>query len=1104
MAAAPPDWLRLQKKIFTRWVNQKLTPRKVKIDDVVTDLKNGWNLIYLVEVLSETEMPDKGKLAKDPKARMQMIDNCNKALEYTFKSGVESKLKPSAENLVDGHETSVLGLIYGIFIKFMKLEDDEEDGAPSVSFPDALKMWVTNQLTGYDNVKIQNMTKSFHNGLAFCALIHKFRPKLIDYKSLSPSDEEKNLNIAFSAAEKYFGLEKYLTCDDIKKLDDKSMVVYLSEYYYGIAQQRKVDLAARRIHKLIEFTQENDKLRADYKSIGGQLVPHFDKVEKLLNDIVSDNTMAGIKKRLAEFHDFKKQDKGTIFREFFSLETIFQNLARRLLQHKRPEFKAAAGQSVPELRTRLTSMEAKEKERNIALNKEMNRQIKLAKIYEDYSIKYNEVKQWAAEKKAYLTKKVEVLSVGAAKYQLNVLSAYMEESKNMSADRVAKMCAQAKELLDEKFEHSSTVSSREHEISESMKELAAAAAHKKLIHEDDLARETYKAKVRGWNEDHKIRHSKLSTFIAEKTTYLKRKEVVHSSIEAQLQLSLLEGFNNEKKDLTANIAPLKKIGQDILAAKYQTDFSNWVFENPQEVKTREGFVDEKWHELDTLAATKLAVLQDDLAREQFKEKTHNQNKIHQDKFAAINVWITAAKTYLEKKEECNSIAQAEANLTAIAAYVADKADVTKINVASLKALGHEILTAKYASSLSQWAFENPAEVKSREADVDKAWQELDNHYKSKKGVLDADLAREIHKEELRIRFANVAGAFNIFAKDAIATSKNHFFGNLLEEIEAYQATLASLDSSINTRAHKDKAEYDKIYAELTSLHVTDNPYTTLTPKDLDAEQANLAAALKARHDVFQQVLAKARHDDALCRKFAALIDPFVKLIEANRACLSAESKETMEALLDKANKFSAEAKTDKTLGDIKAAQAELDAAGVQFNRHTLHSAIDAEVLWNQYVLFLDVRSKQLATEIEHKKLRGVSAEQYKEIEHQFKTFDKNSNGTLDKREFKACLYSLGEEKGKKEIAAVLEKFGYKEGKEVKINFDQFREFMITILGDTDTAQEIVEGFFLINRGKEKNDKELMSLVMEERDIAYIYSTHGDGDYKGWTASVFAR
>lgn len=37
-----------------------------------------------------------------------------------------------------------------------------------------------------------------------------------------------------SAAETYFGLEPYISAADIPNLDEKSMLVYVSEYYTGI------------------------------------------------------------------------------------------------------------------------------------------------------------------------------------------------------------------------------------------------------------------------------------------------------------------------------------------------------------------------------------------------------------------------------------------------------------------------------------------------------------------------------------------------------------------------------------------------------------------------------------------------------------------------------------------------------------------------------------------------------------------------------------------------------------------------------------------------------------------------------------------------------
>ena len=95
----------------------------------------------------------------------------------------------------------------------------------------ALEAWCKRVTSGYAGVSITDWSESWRSGLAFCAIIARFRPDLLTFARLEGGQAATNCSLAFDIAEEHLGIPALLDPQDIvesNQLDNLSIITYLA------------------------------------------------------------------------------------------------------------------------------------------------------------------------------------------------------------------------------------------------------------------------------------------------------------------------------------------------------------------------------------------------------------------------------------------------------------------------------------------------------------------------------------------------------------------------------------------------------------------------------------------------------------------------------------------------------------------------------------------------------------------------------------------------------------------------------------------------------------------------------------------------------------
>ncbi|XP_053097801.1 protein-methionine sulfoxide oxidase mical3b isoform X5 [Pangasianodon hypophthalmus] len=129
-------------------------------------------------------------------------------------------------HLIDTDEGPLLGVVMGPSPTSRLTHQD------STARSSKLLSWCQEQTQGYRSVCVTDLTTSWKSGLALCALIHRYRPDLIDFDSLDENEAELNNQLALDVAERELGISPIMTGQEMSVLEESDslcMVMYLSQ-----------------------------------------------------------------------------------------------------------------------------------------------------------------------------------------------------------------------------------------------------------------------------------------------------------------------------------------------------------------------------------------------------------------------------------------------------------------------------------------------------------------------------------------------------------------------------------------------------------------------------------------------------------------------------------------------------------------------------------------------------------------------------------------------------------------------------------------------------------------------------------------------------------
>ncbi|KAG7277083.1 hypothetical protein CRUP_031296 [Coryphaenoides rupestris] len=348
-------------------------------------------------------------------------------------------------------------------------------------------------------------------------------------------------------------------------------------------------------------------------------------------------------------------------------------------------------------------------------------------------------------------------------------------------------------------------------------------------------------------------------------------------------------------------------------------------------------------------------------------------------------------------------------------------------------------------------------------------------------------------DQLYLEFAKRAAPFNNWMEGAMEDLQDTFIVHTIEEIQGLSTAHEQFKATL-PEADKERQAILGIHNEIAKIvqtyHVNmagSNPYTTITPQEVNGKWDKVRQLVPQRDQALIEEHARQQNNERLRRQFANqanVIGPWIQTKMEEIGRISIEMHGTLEDQLTHLRQYEKNIVNYKTkIEQLEGDHQLIQEALIFDNKHTNYTMEHIRVGWEQLLTTIARTINEIENQILTRDAKGISQEQMNEFRASFNHFDRDHSGTLGAEEFKACLISLGFDIANdaqkrtgmmdaEDFKTCLISMGYSLGEAEfsrimsivdpnrlgVVTFQAFIDFMSRETADTDTADQVMASF----------------------------------------------